>query len=275
MVACERDFAYKYLLRLREPGEIEESMDVSTFGNILHEALEHLFKNKLQRPLTVQDFDDALHALDTEIGRAIAQNYNPSLVEEGENRLLHRMIRATARKMLHSERREIAAGAQRTLISLEESISASFGGSGDFAEGIVLRGTADRLEREDGVLTVVDYKSGNVQEKDVVLRGADLGEALDAGTHPKALQLLVYSAIGLQNFQEQTARAAIRSGKNAYAGALAFQWQKRDCIEPAHVDEFIAWLDARLVTLQEKNSGLEHADSARFCAYCQTWQNPD
>lgn len=275
MVACERDFAYKYLLRLREPGEIEESMDVSTFGNILHEALEHLFKNKLQRPLTVQDFDDALHALDTEIGRAIAQNYNPSLVEEGENRLLHRMIRATARKMLHSERREIAAGAQRTLISLEESISASFGGSGDFAEGIVLRGTADRLEREDGVLTVVDYKSGNVQEKDVVLRGADLGEALDAGTHPKALQLLVYSAIGLQKFQEQTARAAIRSGKNAYAGALAFQWQKQDCIEPAHVDEFIAWLDARLVTLQEKNSGLEHADSARFCAYCQTWQNPD
>ena len=275
MVACQRDFAYKYLLRLREPGEIEESMDVSTFGSILHEALEHLFKNKLSKPLQVEDFDAALQALDSELGRAIAKNYNPTLVEEGENRLLHRMIRATARKMLKSERGEIDRGAQRTLISLEEVIEARFDGSGAFAEGILLRGTADRLEREEGILTVVDYKSGNVHEKDVMLRGSDLGEALDAGTHPKALQLLVYSAIGLQKFQEHTARAAIRSGKNAYAGALAFQWQKQDRIEPAHVDEFIAWLDARLVTLQGKTTGLEHADSARYCAYCQTWQNLD
>jgi len=276
MVACERDFAYKYLLHLKEPGELEESMDVSTFGNILHDALEQLFTHKLGRPLVAADFDDALKALDTALGQAIVKYYNPALIAEGENRLLHRMIQVTAKKMLRQERSEIAdGGLDRTLISLEERISAKFAGSTPFEEGIVLRGTADRLERESGVLTIVDYKSGNVRAEEVKLKGPDLGEALDAGERPKALQLLVYSAIGLQKYQTNTARAAIRSGKNAYAGALAFQWNEEACIQPEHVDEFIAWLDARLVNLHSKTSGLAHAETARYCAYCQTWHNPD
>lgn len=274
LVACERDFAYKYLLHLREPNELEESMDISTFGSILHEALEKLFQDKLNQPLTPKDFDDALEALDTELGRAIAKIYNPSLIEQGENRLLQKMIRATARKMLLQEKREIEGGVSRTLLALEGVIEARFETSSAWPDGIFLKGTADRLEREDGVLTVVDYKSGKVDHKDVRLPGTDLAMALDAGEHPKALQLLVYSAIGLNAFQALKARAAIRSGKNAYAGPLVFQWKKEEVIEPAHVEEFVAWLEARLVTLQQETTDLQHADTARYCAYCQTWHAP-
>ena len=270
-VACERDFSYKYLLRMREPNALEESMDVSTFGSILHEALENLFKERLNRPLRIEDFEEALGALDAEIGQSIARIYNPRLVEIGENRLLQRMIRATARKMLKAEQNEIRQGTERTLLGLEETIAGTYPGSGPFSAGIQLKGSADRIERENGTLTIVDYKSGKVEKKDVTLKGDDLGQVLDAGEKPKALQLLVYSAIGLQRFQEHVARAAIRSGRNAYVGGLAFSWQGEEDIEPAHVDEFIAWLDARLVTLHAETAEVQHDENSAYCTFCQTW----
>lgn len=262
LFTCERNFLYSYLLRLREPRELEEQMAASTFGSIVHHVLEHGLKEVCGRVVTRTDLQAILDQLPQLLKAAAAQEFNAAFTESGENFLSLVLAEATVRKLVQQEMLEIEEGAVRTLEKLEADIHRTFEGPAALGP-LKLRGKADRIEREDGLVRIVDYKTGKVEQRDVDLK-AGWQETVFEGKKAKAVQLLAYAAIS----EETPVRAAIRSGRAARSGLLELRIEKNGLVEADQVRAFVELLGAALTERLEPGRTATHAHDAKYCPYC-------
>ena len=231
----------------------------------------------LDRPITVADLEGVLERLDEHLDRAVALWYNPKLMAVGENQIARKLAEETARELVHQEIRELKKGAQRTLRGLEIELKVSV----DLPSGPVsFYGKADRIDWEDGQPVVIDYKSGKVVQDELKL-GDNWVEKLSAGERPKALQLLIYSAIALRvlhangtladgpvNDPPTSVRSGIRSGRRARSGLLELDWQGSRSVTKAQSDAFLQWVSDQLAALYAGEVAVLHSESCRFCPYC-------
>jgi RecB family exonuclease len=262
LFTCERNFLYSYLFRLREPRELEEQMAASTFGSIVHYVLEHGLHDARGRVVTRADLQSILDRLPALLRAAAIKEFNEAFTESGENFLSLVLAEATVRKLVKQEMLEIDEGAVRTLESLESEIHRTIEGPAALGP-LKLRGKADRIEREGGLLRIVDYKTGKVEQREVDLK-AGWQETLFEGKKSKAVQLLAYCAMS----EESPVQAAIRSGRAARSGLLQLRVEKNALIEAGHVREFIDLLGTALTERLEEGRTAAHAHDAKYCPYC-------
>ena len=110
-------------------------------------------------------------------------------------------------------------------------------------------GSADRVERREkgGHVTwqVLDYKTGKVEGKDLVL-GEDWSERLRDGDHGKALQLLLYAAMLRAHHPEADGiRSTIRAGRKGSRdkdSLLTLRWEGSATLTEEHDLRLQGWL---------------------------------
>ncbi len=150
-------------------------------------------------------------------------------------------------------------------------------------------GTADRITRIENEVTVTDYKTGKVEEKDLQVR-VDWQEQLKGGKFPKALQLLMYGAIARKwldagaptdadphNDPHRWLRslppgmevtASIRSTRQAKAGALSLTVDGQPNIHSEQAQAFFDWLAAEIHRIHSDAPDIAHHPEAKYCPYC-------
>ena len=265
MVACERNFAYRYLFGLSEPKDLKESIESNTLGSIIHDVIENGTKPYLGKLLHSDNLKAVLERMEELLDAAIDANYNQSQVKKGENVLIIDAARLTIKKLLKKEIEELKAGANVVIEAVEDELFAPV----DTPKGrIALKGTADRIETVSDVKRVVDYKSGNVQQTQLNLK-ADFEEQLDDPKKSKALQLLVYSAaLLLEEGAEDVINAGIRSGRNTKPGMLELRIDGSNKISKVEIDKMLNWLTNRISSLKEEGRVLVHNPDSDYCEYC-------
>ena len=253
LLSCERNFIYRYLLRLLEPNELEERLESSTLGSIVHHVFEHGLNKALKQTLQPHHIKSILKNLDTFLDNAVDHCYKHGVSDSGENLLLIRSAKSTIKKILNQELLELNTGKtdQITITGLEDSFEATY----SLVDGgeVKFFGYADRLEDVAGVTRVVDYKTGITTQTDLNLKvDWDIeGGKLDKGNASKALQLLVYCAILLNDESLSEVKASIRSGRNARSGLLDLKIGKRTEINREDIDMLIDWISNRLSNFKE------------------------
>ena len=85
---------------------------------------------------------------------------------------------------------------------------------------IVLKGKLDRIDEKDGILRIIDYKTGKVASKDVEVY--DWDELITNYDFSKAFQLLCYALMFNSKNPIQKLEAGIISFKNLKDGLLLF-----------------------------------------------------
>ena len=152
---CPLSFAWRYLLRLDTPQEVCEGDDPAGVGDCLHETLRLLYEPWLRRQVQRND---------------ISMSQVRACLEQAlESVNARRPLPAAACLMLESAapprlRRFLEAQPEITFIlALEEEIKAELYLAG---QKYVFIGRMDRLDRRDGLLHVLDYKSGNLKKAD-------------------------------------------------------------------------------------------------------------
>ncbi len=83
-----------------------------------------------------------------------------------------------------------------------------------------LRGIVDRVDRYNGKLRIIDYKTGKVDKADVEI--TDWETITEDYKHSKAFQILAYVAMISQEVDFHNAEAGIISFKNLTSGFLPF-----------------------------------------------------
>jgi CRISPR/Cas system-associated exonuclease Cas4 (RecB family) len=164
-IECRLKFYFRHVSRIKEADEIEEELNARMVGNFLHAVMESYYaeitSQKESSTITSSDLTDYEKRIDAILNRVFIKEYglDPSkpvlyhgqrlVVKEVVKRFVDRIIAKdkvyAPFKMEAIEKRDL-----RLTLQLD-------------AEGhptILLGGTIDRADSKDGLLRVIDYKTG-------------------------------------------------------------------------------------------------------------------
>ncbi len=205
-------FYEKYVLDIHEPDELEEEVAARSMGTIIHNVLEYFYKNYLpsNRILTVE----VLNKMKADVVQVVKQEFRKKYadgIKSGINYLTQEATITYINKFLNAELDEVKKGHEIEIIALETKLKVPIKTHNlDFP--IYIKGTVDRVDRINGQLRIIDYKSGSVKAIDLAVK--DIRNIISENK-TKALQLLMYSYMyAKQNILKVPVVAGIISLKN-------------------------------------------------------------
>jgi hypothetical protein len=163
---CRLKFYLRYLAEIKEKDEVKEEVDASVFGNIAHYSMEFLYEGfqarKKRSVLEKHDFEELRkNWVSPAIEKAVRKFYH--LKEEADTKLSGQMaiVRDVLKKYIVRLLEVDEEAAPFKIISMEQPHHAKF--EILTAKGAVrlgLRGFIDRVDEQNGIVRLIDYKSG-------------------------------------------------------------------------------------------------------------------
>ena len=212
------EFYKKSVLGIDEAIEVEESITASVFGTVLHATLEELY-----RPFTGIYLDSGalkiiLPKIKSTVKSQFAKAYPDTDIDKGRNLIAFHVLVRYVERLIAMEEQNLGNNNIK-LIALEQELKIPLEVPGlDFP--IYLRGVIDRVDLCDGVIRIIDYKTGNVIPGNVEI--ADWKELNTNYDFSKAFQLLCYASMYSAEAGISSLQAGIISLKNLSAGILPF-----------------------------------------------------
>lgn len=281
---CKYKFYLKYVVGLKEPDEVKEDIDGAIFGNVFHRTLEALYKPFESKVIDRVHFDKMLGdktMLLNEITRQIAINYlkrpenNLGRIElKGKALLVRENVLFYLRRVLKIDR-ELAPF---TVVSLEQKYKRSISLNG---RELYIGGDIDRVDRVNGRLRVIDYKTGQVEK--LKLSGVDALFERDAKNPPKTiLQALIY-VWGLSTiFPQEDITPVIYSLKsiftNPFDGEIKLTVEKREVSFSEIKNDFERELQALVTEIYSENNVFTqtvYQDKCKYCPYADICRRVD
>ncbi len=158
-ITCPLKFYFRYGLDLREPNAVVESAEQSTFGKVVHQVLQDIYRPLIGIPTT----KDTLLTVIPRLPAAIATAYGEVLKHSeltGKNLLLANVAHYLLEKFLRTEATDPGHVLHGTELSVE-NVPFTFAAAGN-QRTVMLHGTIDRIDERAGLCRIIDYKTGNI-----------------------------------------------------------------------------------------------------------------
>lgn len=192
---CRLRFYLRYVAQLKEKEEVVTTIDPMTFGTLLHRGIELLYEipeGKDFRDLDSHEIERLLPQVPQAVERAFRELYKK---EDGEELLLTGQLQI-AKEVLAKYNEAVLAYDQRNgdfrIIGLEKEHLAHL--RIETEEGpkeVALGGVIDRMDIKDGVVRLLDYKTGKDTKK--VSTIASLFDRDDKKRNKAAMQTFLYA----------------------------------------------------------------------------------
>ncbi len=261
------DFYYQKILNIEEVNEVEETVTVNTMGTVIHETLERLYTPYIGKFLTEESFKKMFLKVEDLVVDNFKKVYVNGDISKGKNKLIFEVSKKHVNRFLKQELQEIKEGKQLKIIDLEKKLSAEIAiDSLNFP--VKLHGIIDRIDQVDGVIRIVDYKTGVVQSSQ--LRMIDFSKMSADYKYTKALQVMLYAHLFIEetNFDmSQPIEAGIISFKNLNNGFLKMNFAegraKDHAVSEEKINEFLVELKRIIAEIfNPEISFLENSDKA-------------
>ena len=210
----------RYVLKIKELDEVEETVAANTMGTIIHDVLEDFYKPFLNAVLTIEDVKLMISKIEEKTIVYFEAHFKNGNIYVGKNKLIFEVAKNFILKFLQSELKILQEGAELKIIGTETKLVATIEVPGlDFP--VKIAGTVDRIDELNGVIRIVDYKTGKVTANELKL--ADFEQIPSEYKYTKAMQVLLYAYLYTQNNNvnfENPLQSGIISFKNRKAGFL-------------------------------------------------------
>ena len=196
-INCSLQFYFSVVLKLTETEEIEETIDASVMGSVIHDVLHVLYEEYINQLISPEHIKLMIKKV-PEVTKAAFKN-NPDYkgsYDAGKNLLIVKVAQLYITNYLKKELSVIQDENLPLFIrDLESGFSYKLPLDDPKAEGglrmVNIKGFIDRIDQSGETLRLIDYKSGNVDErKELKLKEPE--ELLTDPAKSKALQLLIY-----------------------------------------------------------------------------------
>jgi len=220
------DFYTQRVLGIKPSRELEETVEATTFGSVVHYTLEDFYTSFVGQALQQDQLRLLLPKIDSTVRQYFMKLYKKGDISTGKNRISFEIAKRYVQNAIQHDITLLEQGHEIILRGVEESIEITL----DFPEfdfPIVLKGHIDRLDSMDGVHRIIDYKTSKVEQKELnLIHWGDLTQ--DYNTHYKSFQVLTYAYMlhKVHPFKTPT-EAGILSFKNLNEGVLKFTKQDR------------------------------------------------
>ena len=193
------DFYLNNILKAKETEEIEEELSQRNYGNLVHYALEELYGELQGKILKESDIEDLKPKINEAIDSVISElKHQPELYERGMNYIHKSMAAKVVEHILDYDLGLIKAGNSLEIISLENGINAEFL-LDENGEKINFVGYIDRIDRLNGVVRVIDFKTAKAKNLFVKPKEEKLEDFMSSADSKQALQLSIYAYMTLHN----------------------------------------------------------------------------
>ena len=213
------EFYRKYVLKIEEPNPFDGQISHRVFGNIVHDSLFELYTPLLGRVCTAEALAEVKANAAAVVRAQFKEKQEDPEKTTGRNALaLYVLIRSVEDLIDYDA--ALAETGSLEIISLEQSYTQSLLLPG-LDVPLALYGTIDRIDRLNGVLRIIDYKTGRVTPSEVTLSSWD--QLLSGKGKEKAFQLLFYGLLTQNHPSLQgPITAGIFSFKNRKDGVMGF-----------------------------------------------------
>ena len=212
------NFYKQKILKLKEALEVEETIASNTFGTILHKAMEILYDPFLGSFLTEGKLKEQIQKIRTVVKSELLKFYSEEDISRGKNLIAFNVIVAYIKSYILKEIQDIKHHNIK-IIALEKDLSIKIDVPG-IETPVTLKGTLDRVDEKEGMLRILDYKTGNVLKSNVEVVLWD--EIIENYDRSKAFQLLCYSFMYQVINPIEIMNAGIISFKNLRSGPFYF-----------------------------------------------------
>jgi ATP-dependent helicase/nuclease subunit B len=272
-IRCPLKFYLEKVARLREAEEVEETIEASTLGNVVHGVLEDLFnplKGQIIHSEKVRAMLEQVHQLTIQRFR---EHYPEGDINSGKNLLLFSLAKRHIENFLKTEIQRIIDDQKSdrylTLIDTEAKLQ---GNTSVMLNGLIMKvkisGKADRIDKLDGTVRVIDYKTGKVDAKELKIKDFDL--LIEDVKFEKAFQLLAYSWLYLQGESGETnVESGIYSMRNLKSGFLKTEVDPKG--KDAGIDPMTAFgeqLEKLIARIMDTEQAFTQTQKQENCKYC-------
>ena len=281
---CRLKFYFKYIANIKEPEALEEEVDAKVFGNILHEALEALYQNHIEKNKTnvvkEADFKSLISGLEDCIDAAFGKHFGTPQGKkykyEGRNVIVKEIIKKFTKKVLALDKSyapfEVLGleMGEADGIVLDLNIKA---GQRDITVG--LKGIIDRVDRKENVVRVIDYKTG--KDETTFSTVADLFDRSLDKRNKVAMQTLFYSLLYQNKHSSKAAvmTPAVFNSKEMFGEKfdyrLKYKEQRKSIVlfdAKPFLEEYKGHLKALLEELFDVEVPFDQTDDVTKCGYC-------
>lgn len=207
------DFYMKIVLGVKEMDAIEEELSERNYGNLVHYALQHLYEQLKGKVLLVNDLEKAIASIDESIEFAIKTlKHQPEFYQRGMNFVHKAMAKKVIEEVLNLDLALVKSGNTLEIVELEKKIE-GVPFKIDDEQTVYFKGFIDRIDRLNGVLRVIDYKTAKTKKLQVKITDKNRETLFMNSEYKQALQLCMYQYALSQNgyFPNQTMECGIWS----------------------------------------------------------------
>ena len=154
-------FYDKYVLQIKDSESVIERAEHRGVGNIFHNTMEALYKDQEKKILTIKSLNQILNKAEETLTQKFIEEYGKDY-NYGKNIIAFQTILKNVKELINSDISKVEKGTKIKVLIIEELLTVNFKTT-NLEIKFALKGKMDRVQEEDGVLHVLDYKTGNVE----------------------------------------------------------------------------------------------------------------
>src|SRR5690606_3916809 len=212
------DFYKRNLLGIADVMEVEETVASNTFGTIVHDSLEDLYRPYVNQYLEVSSLQEMQKIIKTTVLHHFAKSFVEGDISRGKNLIAFHVVERYITNFLALELEEVRQHRIK-ILGIEEKLRITLSVPGiEFP--VTLKGKLDRIDEKDGLIRIIDYKTGKVTRPQVEI--IEWEDMIQDYNYSKAFQLLCYALMYNSDTPIEEIEAGIFSFKNINSGLLNF-----------------------------------------------------
>lgn len=263
---CGLKFYFHYIAHLREPDEVEETIGADTLGTILHKALEQLYKPVVGQVLSKIFFEAATKNVLHTCEASFAQYFSAEESSYGKNLLAKKIAIRYLKRYLETEKKKLSDSASiiPQVVALETNLEFNFDVKGN---SVLLKGQADRIDKTDSQITLIDYKTGSAEKKDVTIK--EWEQVQNDSSIDKGFQLLMYAWLySKTKGNSLPIVSGIVSFRKLSSGLLKVETPEGNVVVAETLRNFEIELTKLLETLFDEEKEFTQTEDVDDCVYC-------
>lgn len=191
-------FFLRYLSGIKDNSS-SKILDARGFGNVFHKVMELFYKPFVGASLYAEVIKERKNEIKSLILEACEEQGVDVDDLSGQHALGFDMLEGLIEKNIDQDLKQLEND-EIELLALERRLEL------ELDNGMKIRGIADRIDKVNGVVRIIDYKTGGVTRSSLKARTIDV---VEDGKHKEAFQLLCYSLMASKAFQSDSIKASI------------------------------------------------------------------
>ena len=266
-INCPLDFYFRDVVGVNNDDPIQDVIESSTMGSVVHDTLYELYKPLLGKTFGFVEVESMLTQIPELLNEKYSIYYNKSDIQYGRNLLIKKVTERLLRQFLKAESEQLYQNNKIIrLDALEQYYESTLTLDG---LNVKIIGKADRIDCFENNIRIIDYKTGNAKRSGISLK--DIISVIKDTEYNYAFQLLCYTWLFFKNnpsFNGMVRPAIIylKRNNNVYAHLSV---EEKDIFSREDILEFEELLKELIGTMIDIENPFRHKANSKYCYFCE------